>query len=74
MDIAGWQNTRTVEGFGSGASSEELEMWATLHDDNTIIFHDNDFEIFVDPAGSRYFYKESYCPTQLETLPCCTKA
>jgi len=40
------------------AELEETETWATLTQDNTVIFHDNDFEAFVDPAGSRYFYKE----------------
>ena len=28
----------------------------TQHD--TIIYHDNDFEIFVDPDRSSHFYKE----------------
>lgn len=39
-------------------SLQDPDIWAnvTKHDD--VIYHDNDFEVFVDPAGSTHFYKE----------------
>lgn len=37
---------------------EEDEMWANLTKHDSVIFHDNDFEVFVDPAGSTHMYKE----------------
>jgi len=36
----------------------EPNAWANLTIDNSIIFYDNDFEIFIDPDGSTHFYKE----------------
>ena len=33
------------------AELEEPQLWATLTEHNAVIFHDNDFEIFVDPNG-----------------------
>jgi len=41
-----------------GAHIEETDVWATLQKDNSVIFHDNDFEIFVDCEGSNHNYKE----------------
>ena len=37
---------------------EETDVWATLEQENSVIFHDNDFEIFVDCEGSNHNYKE----------------
>lgn len=39
------------------AELEDPHIWATLHQHDTIIFHDNDFEVFIDPDGDgeRYF-------------------
>ena len=37
---------------------EETDVWATLEQENSVIFHDNDFEIFVDCDGSNHNYKE----------------
>jgi hypothetical protein len=39
------------------AELEEPHIWATLHQHDTIIFQDNDFEVFIDPDGDgeRYF-------------------
>lgn len=33
-------------------------MWANITKGPDVIFHDNDFEVFVDPAGSNHHYKE----------------
>ncbi|KAL3763596.1 hypothetical protein ACHAW5_009597, partial [Stephanodiscus triporus] len=37
---------------------EETDVWGTLTEHNSVIFHDNDFEIFVDAEGSNHNYKE----------------
>jgi len=41
------------------AEVSEPNVWATLTDEQTIIFHDNDFEVFIDPNATNYFYKET---------------
>ena len=49
-----------------GAELEETQIWAniteTCHcindDQDQVIFHDNDFEIFIDVDGSNHNYKE----------------
>jgi hypothetical protein len=41
-----------------GARLEEDEIWANVEKHDEVIFKDNDFEVFVDPAGSTHFYKE----------------
>mmetsp|Transcript_42894 Transcript_42894/g.135347 ORF Transcript_42894/g.135347 Transcript_42894/m.135347 type:complete len:379 (+) Transcript_42894:70-1206(+) len=41
-----------------GAVLTEPDIWANITTDNQVIFHDNDFEFFIDPAGSTHFYKE----------------
>mmetsp|Transcript_14472 Transcript_14472/g.35005 ORF Transcript_14472/g.35005 Transcript_14472/m.35005 type:complete len:408 (+) Transcript_14472:189-1412(+) len=40
------------------ARLQEPDVWANLTQHDSVIFHDNDFEVFVDPAGSAHFYKE----------------
>lgn len=37
---------------------EEPEIWANITQHDQVIFHDNDFEVFVDPASSTHYYKE----------------
>ncbi len=44
--------------FYVGAELEEPQVWATLTKRDTIIFHDNDFEIFIDPDGDNHEYYE----------------
>jgi len=37
---------------------EEPHVWATLTERDAVIFHDDDFEIFIDPDGDRNAYYE----------------
>lgn len=41
-----------------GAELEEDEIWATLTERDSVIFYDNDFEIFIDPDGDTHNYYE----------------
>jgi hypothetical protein len=41
-----------------GALLEEPHVWATLTKKNSIIFNDNDFEIFIDPDADNHNYYE----------------
>lgn len=40
------------------AEMEEKNIWGTLLRHDTIIFHDNDFEVFIDPDGDAHQYYE----------------
>jgi len=40
------------------AELQEPQLWATLKEHNSVIFNDNDFEIFVDANASNWHYKE----------------
>ncbi|HKI77239.1 MAG TPA: carbohydrate-binding family 9-like protein [Ignavibacteriaceae bacterium] len=40
------------------AQMEEPDVWATLKKRDAVIFHDNDFEIFIDPDGDTHLYYE----------------
>lgn len=40
------------------AQLEEPDLWATLSQRDTIIFLDNDFEVFLDPDGDTHHYVE----------------
>ena len=42
-----------------GAEISEPNIWATLRQRDTVIFRDNDFEIFIDPNGSTQPYYET---------------
>ncbi|MDO3411734.1 carbohydrate-binding family 9-like protein [Saccharibacillus sp. CPCC 101409] len=46
------------EYFYFGAQLEEDEIWATLTERESVIFYDNDFEIFIDPDGDTHQYYE----------------
>ena len=37
---------------------EEPHVWGTLTKHDSVIFHDNDFEIFIDPDGDNHEYYE----------------
>jgi hypothetical protein len=41
-----------------GAELEEPDLWATLKERDSVIFHDNDFEVFIDPDGDSHAYFE----------------
>jgi hypothetical protein len=41
-----------------GAYLEEPDVWATLTARDSIIFQDNDFEVFIDPDGDTHDYYE----------------
>ena len=41
-----------------GAELEEPHVWATLRDHDAVIFHDNDFELFIDADGDNRDYAE----------------
>jgi hypothetical protein len=40
------------------AELEEPHVWATLTERDAVIFHDNDFEVFIDPDGDTLNYYE----------------
>jgi hypothetical protein len=40
------------------AHLEEPHVWATLTEHDSVIFQDNDFEVFVDPDGDSHLYAE----------------
>lgn len=41
-----------------GAQMEEPHLWATLTTRDAVIYHDNDFEVFIDPDGDSHEYYE----------------
>jgi len=46
------------EYFYVAADIEEPDLWATLTKHDSVIFHDNDFEVFIDPNGDTLEYYE----------------
>lgn len=40
------------------ARMTEPQVWATLKKHDDIIYHDNDFELFIDPSGTSHNYYE----------------
>ncbi|HEX6559496.1 MAG TPA: carbohydrate-binding family 9-like protein [Longimicrobiales bacterium] len=40
------------------AELEEPHVWGTLTERDAVIFHDNDFEVFIDPDGDTFNYYE----------------
>lgn len=44
--------------FYIGAEMEEPRLWATLTRHDSVIFRDNDFELFIDPNGDNHEYYE----------------
>jgi hypothetical protein len=46
------------EYFYVAADMEEPHVWGTLTKHDSVIFHDNDFEVFIDPNGDTLEYYE----------------
>jgi hypothetical protein len=44
--------------FYVAADLEEPDLWGTLTERDSVIFQDNDFEVFVDPDGDTHNYYE----------------
>jgi hypothetical protein len=44
--------------FYIGAELEEPDLWGTLEARDSVIFQDNDFEVFIDPDGDTHSYYE----------------
>jgi hypothetical protein len=44
--------------FYVAARMEEPDLWATLTRRDTVIYYDNDFEVFIDPDGDTHNYYE----------------
>jgi hypothetical protein len=44
--------------FYIAAELEEPHVWGTLKKHDSVIFHDNDFEVFIDPDGDNHEYYE----------------
>jgi hypothetical protein len=44
--------------FYFGAYMEEPHIWAKLTERDAVIYHDNDFEVFIDPDGDTHEYYE----------------
>ncbi|MCZ7554770.1 MAG: carbohydrate-binding family 9-like protein [Bacteroidia bacterium] len=40
------------------AEMDEPHVWGTLTERDAVIFHDNDFEIFINPSGKNHYYYE----------------
>ncbi len=40
------------------AELEEPHIWATYTERNSVIFHENNFEVFIDPSGDTHNYYE----------------
>jgi hypothetical protein len=46
------------EAFYVAAGMEEPHVWGVLTEHDSIVYHDNDFEVFIDPDGDRRNYYE----------------
>jgi len=47
-----------AENFYLAAEMEEPNLWATQTERDSVIFHENDFEVFIDPDGDTHNYYE----------------
>jgi Carbohydrate family 9 binding domain-like len=50
--------------FYVGAELEEPHVWATLTEHDSVIFNDNDFEVFIDPNSDSH----EYCEFEINAL------
>lgn len=44
--------------FYIAAKLEEPHLWATLEERDAVLFHENNFEVFIDPTGDTHNYYE----------------
>ncbi len=44
--------------FYVAARMEEPDLWGTLVERDAVIYHDDDFEVFIDPDGDNHLYYE----------------
>lgn len=44
--------------FYIAATLQETDLWATYGERDMVIFHENDFEVFIDPDGDSHHYYE----------------
>ncbi len=49
---------KPTDGLYIAAEMEEPEIWATLKERDSVIFQDNDFEVFLDPDNDALAYAE----------------
>ncbi len=49
-----WDN----QNFYIAARLEEPHIWATLTERDAVLFHENNFEVFIDPDGDTHHYYE----------------
>jgi hypothetical protein len=47
-----------AEALYVGARLDEPHVWGTLTERDAVIYHDNDFEVFIDPDGDNHLYYE----------------
>jgi hypothetical protein len=65
LDDPAWQAAPwTEEHLYVAARLEEPDLWATLTRRDDIVYHDHDFEIFLDPDGDHHLY----CELEINTL------
>lgn len=50
--------THDDKGMYFAALMEEPHVWATITDHDAVIFHDNDFEVFLNPSNDTHNYLE----------------
>ncbi len=46
------------KGLYIASEIQEPHIWATLTEHDSVIFHDPDFEVFIDPDGDNHLYAE----------------
>jgi len=44
--------------FYVAGEMEEPHLWATYRERDSVIYHENDFEVFIDPDGDNHLYYE----------------
>ncbi len=63
LQTAPWFETRAAMAWDADyfyifAEMEEPHLWATLTERDSVVYYDNDFEVFIDPDGDTHDYFE----------------